>query len=501
MRLDDVRLRDAARAGEPKACIEIATRYFKGGGGLPQNFQLGLAYLQQLLHDNNTQVILLIAETAPLEILASHKYRSTLEEAARLGSTAARLKLGIWLMLRKADRDEGMQWIQQSGRCDPAWGLYHSDDAQEFAKALHATKPVDVGDKVGFVLSVAHEALQESDVVDACFCIKVAVDIAPQDDRIAEVVSLAVQMAAAKHAELSLPVDLIESSLWDRSEQGDVEAQYSLGCALGGLQYGLLAPKQLVRRTKSRYATSLLMRAADAGKHDAWLDLAEMESDPTSTQANRTMSRFFLEKAAKSGVLQAQRKLGAALLKEATSVEKAEVGVHWLSQAAEHGDVDAAELLRTLILPLPQLTTEYENSVIGKVSAIDPELGARLSLARALHLTRHETMTFNAKPNIRSWGLYMRGTTKENPKGRLIPAVTPRMKSELQRASAFFSTTSVVENALIHQRSRAQRRVFKALAIPESNFFAKEIGRSWSHYGFGRHWAVRVEPLLNAAFE
>jgi len=244
-----------------------------------------------------------------------------------------------------------------------------------------------------------------------------------------------------------------------------------------------------------------LLRAADAGKCDAWLNLSQIESHDKSATANRTMSRFFLEKAAKSGVLQAQRELGAALLREASSVEKAEVGVQWLSQAAERGDPDAAKLLQTLILPLPQLPKEYENSMIEKIREIDPELGARLALARALHLTRHEAITFNATPNIRAWGLCMQGANKENPKGRLVPAVTPQMKNELQRASLFFSTTSALENALVHQRGRTQRRIFKALSIPEHLFFAKEIGRSWSHYGFGRHWAARVDPLLNATFE
>lgn len=499
MRLDDIRLWDAARGGEPKACIEIAARYFRGGNGLPQNFQLGLAYLQQQLNENRPPAVLLVGDSVPLEVLMAQKCRATLEEAAQLGSTGACLKLGIWLMLRRADREDGIRWIKRSERSDQEWGNQTYDDPREFARVLRMTKPCEIIDRSGVALSGAHGALKESDVQNACYCIQAAADLAPQDGRLAEAVSLTVQLSAINHGELVLPVDLVESSLWSRSEHGEIEAQFGLGCALGGFSYGHLAPRQLVRRTKPRYAASLLLRAADAGRSDAWLNLSEMESDYTSSAANRKMSRFFLEKAAKSGVLQAQRKLGAVLLKEATSVEKAEVGVHWLSQAAEKGDLDAAELLRTLILPLPQLPTEYENSVIEKVRAINPELGARLALARALHLTRHETMTFNAKPNIRSWGLCMRGTTKENPKGRLVPAITPHMKSELQNALLFFNATSAVENALVHQRSRVQRQVFKALSIPEPLFFAKEIGRSWSHYGFGRHWAVRVEPLLSAA--
>jgi TPR repeat protein len=499
MRLDDIRLRDAARRGEAKACIDIAARYFKGGNGIAQNFQLGLAYLQQQLKEHNPSAVLLVGEAVPLEILIAQRCRPFLVEAARLGSPRACFKLGIWLMLRRADRNEGIQWIKLSERANKEWENQTFEDPREFAQILKMTATCDVVDRSEAALSGAHEALRERDIQDACYCISAAAELNSPDDRLAEAVSLAIQLAAVSHMELALPVDLVESCLWSRSEQGDVEAQYGLGCALGGFRYGLLRPKQLAKRAKPRHATALLLRAADAGKCDAWLKLSEMEPDHASSAASRKMSRFFLEKAADSGVLQAQRKLGALLLKEATSVERAEVGVHWLSQAAEKGDLDAAELLRTLILPLPQLSTEYETSVIEEIRAVSPELGARLALARALHLTRHETMTFNAKPNFRSWGLCMRGTTKENPKGRLVPAITQHMKSELQRALLFFNATSAVENTLVFQRSRTQRQIFKALSIPESLFFAKEIGRSWSHYGFGRHWATRVEPLLKVA--
>jgi len=501
MRLDDIRLRDAARRGETNACIEIAARYFRGGSGLAQNFHLGLAYLQQPLNENNPSAVLLVGEAVPLEILMAQKCRPTLEEAARLGSPRACFKLGIWLLLRRSDRDQGIQWIKLSERGNQEWEDHKYEDPREFSRILKMAEPCDVVDRSDVALSGAHDALRDGDIQDACYCIGAAADLNPPDDRLAEAVSFAIQLAAISHSELALPVDMVESSLWIRSEQGEVEAQYSLGCALGGFPYGLLTPKQLARRTNPCYATALLLRAANAGNCDAWFILSEMESDHTGSAANRKVSRFFLEKAAESGVLKAQRKLGALLLKEATSVDRAEVGVHWLSQAAEKGDLDAAELLRTLILPLPQISTEFENSVIEKVEAISPELGARLVLARALHLTRHEAMTFDAKQNIRSWGLCMRGTTKENPKGRLAPAITQHMKSELQRAALFFNTKRAVEDTLILQRTRIQRRIFKALSIPESFFFPKEIGRSRSHYGFGRHWAARAAPLLKTALE
>jgi len=205
----------------------------------------------------------------------------------------------------------------------------------------------------------------------------------------------------------------------------------------------------------------------------------------------------FLEKAAASGVMPAQRKLGALLLKEATSLERAEQGVHWLSQAADGGDAAAHELLKTLVLPLPALAPAIEDSIVAKVRAVDAELAARLTLARAFHLTRREALNFNARRDVRAWGLLIPGTSKENPKGRLAPAVHEPMRAELQRVASFFGGSSALEAALAVQKARMQRRVFEALAISESTFFAAEIGRSWSHYGFGRHWAARAAPLLD----
>lgn len=494
MRLHDIQLREAARCGESKACFDIAVRLFSGTNGFAQNFKLGLAYLQEELKRNVPSAVMLVGENVPLEILMAQRCRTTLVEGARLGSPGARLKLGIWMALRRVERKEGTQWLQLSG-CSFHEGS--PDDAREISHFLKATKTAGLGDKSTILLLGARDALEHGNVQDACFCIRVAAELTPRTDWLAEVVSLTVQLVSKVDAELELPLDLVESSLRIQSERGEVEAQHALGCALGGLRYGLLSSQQLATREDARYAAALLLRAADAGKCEAWLNLSEMAPDYIGHAANRQMSRFFLEKAARSEVLHAQTKLGAILLREATSVEKAEEGVHWLSQAAGDGDPKAGELLQTLILPLPQLSPEYEKSVIEKARTVSPELGARMALARALHLTRREAMTFSAKPNIRPWGLFMRGTTKENPKGRLAPAVTPHMKSELQRAASFFSATSPIENVRVSRRVRTQQRqFFQALSISEALFFAEEIGRSWSHYGFGRHWAARAAPLL-----
>lgn len=496
MRREDILLRDAARRGEPGACLEMATRLFTGKNGFAQNFKLGLAYLQQELARESVPAIALVGDRVPLETLMTQQARPALAAAARAGSAAAMLKLGVWQVLGRAGREEGARWIRRSQRADGDWRTPDLDDPRELARHLKTAIPRELLDGGEVALAGARDALKEQDLEGVSYCARVAAEFVPANRRLAEIVSAAVRIAAANGTRLDLPVELVEPSLASRSEHGEVEAQFGLGCALAGIPYGHLQPQALAARPHLRRAAALLLRAADAGKSEAWLNLFEIASDHRSAAGNEEAARFFLEKAARLGVVPAQRKLGALLLREATSLERAELGVHWLSRAAEGGDGASRELLETLVLPLPTLPAGVELSIVEKVRAVDAELAARLALARAFHLTRREAMNFNARRDIRPWGVLIPGTAKENPKGRLAPAVHEPMKAELQRAASFFRACSSFENTFMLQKGRTQREVFKALSISEDMFFPSEIGRSWSHYGFGRHWAVRAAPLL-----
>ncbi|ROZ64852.1 tetratricopeptide repeat protein [Ramlibacter sp. WS9] len=502
MRRDDIFLRDAARRGDTQACLEMATRLFGGKAGFSQNFKLGLAYLQQELIRESPCAIVLVGEMVPLELLIAQDARATLAAAARLGCEAAMLKLGVWHALR-SECAEARQWLERSGHF-PDTETAGVEDAKTFAKTLDSRIPRELLDTREVMLAGARQALRLADVQGARYCLKgYAALTAPPvlDAATAEIVLSFVHLASNSGSEsnancaLDLPVELVESSLSFRSEHADVQAQYVLGCALAGMAYGCLLPHALVAQKNLRRATALLLRAADAGQPEAWHRLYEVAADCRSVAGNQEAARFFLEKAAHAGVVQAQRKLGAFLLKEATSLEKAERGVHWLTRAAERGDRPARELLQTLVLPLPALPAAIESSIVEKVRAMDAELAARLTLARAFHLTRREALNFNARRDIRAWGLLIPGTYTENPKGRLVPALQESMKTELQRAASFFDAERTLGSAA-SQKAKVQRQVFEALAIPEERFFAAEIGRSWSHYGFGRHWAARAGPLL-----
>jgi len=495
MRLEDIQLRDAARRGDAQACLAMAERLFSGRGGFPRNYTLGLAYLQQELIRKNAAAVLLLGNLVPLDVVLAQQLQPYLRDAADLGSCLAALKLGTLLALRTESRDEGTRLIKKSRISD---GFVDGPQLQDPSAASRFLKelPPQVVNAPELALWGARAALKEQSVENACYFIAIAADLMPFNQKLAEIVSSTVQLAAKSHTRLNLPVDLAERSLVACSAGGEVEAQYGLGCAFAGIPYGQLVPQRIVRSRNFEKAAALLLRAADAGRSEAWLNLSQMIPSCRGAIFSKGVARFFLEKAALAGVLDAQTKLGAALLSEAVSLENAEEGITWLGIAAEKSCPTARDLLQTLVLPIPELPSDYEKSTIQRIETIDLELGARVSLARALHLTRREAMNFNAKRDIKPWGLLIPGASYENPKGRLAPAASPAMKLVLQRTSEFFAASSPIENTLLVQRSRAQRHVFKLLSISEAVFFSNEIGRSLSHYGYGRHWASRSAPVL-----
>jgi TPR repeat protein len=494
MRLEDIQLRDAARRGDAQACLAMAERLFCGRG-FARNYTLGLAYLQQELNKKSNAAILLLGNLVPLNVLLAKQLQSFLPDAVDLGSTMAMAKLGALLLLRAESSEEARSLIAKAKICDGTIECPHTSDSSSISRFLKALPP-QVVDVPELALWGARTALKEQNVERACYFIALATEFMSRNRQLADLVSSTVQLASNSGATLNLPVDLVEDSLHACSDSGEVEAQYGLGCALAGIPYGHLTPQRIVRSRNFDKATTLLLRAADAGKCQAWLTLSEMIPSSRSAISSRGIARFFLEKAALAGVLEAQTKLGAALLREAISIERAEEGVTWLNTAADRSCVTARELLQTLVLPIAELPLDYQKSTLQRITAIDPEMGMRVSLARSLHLTRREAMNFNAKRDIKPWGLFIPGACYENPKGRLAPAISGEMKSELQRTSEFFAAASSVENTLLVQRSRAQRHIFKLLSISESLFFASEIGRSLSHYGYGRHWACRSSSIL-----
>jgi TPR repeat protein len=496
MRLEDIQLRSAAKRGDPQACLAVAKQLFLGRQGARANHKLGLAYLQEEIARQSPAALLMIGQAVPLHVLIGQRLQSALNYAAGQGCRAAMLKLGVWLAMAEPTREEGIGWIVRAhpSLCAPPL------EPEALARVLRELDPREADFSEAALLGARH-AVGERNIEQACWCIRLAAALDECSVGLAEAIAATVCLAAQTQAELQLPAALIERGLALSGEHGGAEAQYALGCAYAGIDYGHLPAHRLARARNVERAAALLLRAADGGKHRAWLHLFEVSPAARSAEPAHGMARFFLEKAAAAGVSDAQTRLGALLLKEAPSLHAAEVALTWLCRAASGGDEKAREILATLVLPMPELPADYEAALLAQVALHDRELSVRLSLARRLHLTRHEALSFNAKRDLRHWGILVHGSSKENPSGRLAPALTDAMREELERAAAFFRSSSPLEGALVLQRSRTQRRIFKLLAVSDDQFFAKGIGRSRSHHGYGRHWATQASRVLGGVKE
>lgn len=486
MRREDLQLRSAARRGDAQACLDMALRLFVGDG-FPRNPRLGLAYLQQELANGSRPALHLVARHLPLEILVAQQLRPALAFSAGQGCRAATLKLGIWDAMEGHTRAGAVALLSSAGVA-PGGALDHPEALARLLAAHDAL--LDPG---ATAVACAQRALHEGRLADACRCIHTATAFLRVDD-LSALVCEAVRLAHGGAGELALPPALVEAALQRQSRDGHLDAQHALGCALAGLPYGRLAPAQICRQRSVSRGAALLLRAGDGGKADAWLGLLSLGTGSRGAWATHEAARFFLEKAASAGVAQARTRLGVLLLAEATGLRDAEQAMEWLWAASEAGDAAARGVLDTLVLPIPPLHAEDE--ALAKIDSLDPELGIRMRLARALHLTRHEALSFHGLRDLRCWGVVLSGSSKHNPKGRIAPAAGAAMRTELQRARQYYAGSSPLQDNLVLQRGRIQRRVFELLGLQESLFFAAGIGRSWTRRGWGRHWAGQLPASL-----
>jgi len=206
-----------------------------------------------------------------------------------------------------------------------------------------------------------------------------------------------------------------------------------LGRALSGVDTPALPTSLLTTGQNLRRGAALLLRAADAGLTAAWMVLYRIHADNRSSVSNPQMARFFLEKAALAGELCAQRRLGALILRSATTVHESEQGIHWLHQAARRQDALAAQLLGSLVLPVAGSDAEAD-AAIDAVRREDPWLACRLRTARDFGLTKLEAMSVDIVAGLRPWGLVV-GPNPSIAQAKLaapraIPALRPQALGE-----------------------------------------------------------------------
>jgi TPR repeat protein len=515
MRRQDIQLLALARQGDTAARCEAGRRYLLGVDGFPQHTATGLDYLNHVNLRELPEAARIIAESLALQDILQLQQEPALAKAAAAGSASAQVKLGVWLSVRHGRVEEGARWLDKAGAAGHeaaarAMAALRHPDADEpitgFLNALTASGDLD-GPVVATI--AAQQALAEEDPTRLAASLRTALALSPTSaltPELAELVAAAVKLAEA-HAKPIVGIDpqAIETALDMRTNRGDRDAAYALGRALCGIACGVLQPESLAAGPNMRKGVALLLRAADGGVEEAWLHLYRMHGDHKLSVANPQMARFCLEKAALGGQTEAQRKLGALMLRASDTLADSEQAIQWLYQAAEANDVHAANLLQSLVLPLEGEEGAAE-SAIELVRRDDPWLAVRMQLSRQFGLTKLEALCVDPADGLRPWGLVV----GKNPfisqirlsAPRAIPAMSAAALEAARRAAAFFGQSSRDAQAFegdLRRRSLRQRRAFERHGLDESMFFANATSMTLEALRLGPKWAFRAKEPLQLA--
>lgn len=513
MRRQDIQLLILARQGDPAARSKAGRRYLVGGDGFPRHVATGIEYLSHPNVRDLPETACAIAESLPLQDLLTLKQEDALHKAAASGSPLAQFKLGVWMALARSRVAAGQAWLEaaaagghvEASQVMAAVGAARSDRTLEaMVESIQSSAAVDV---VQVAVIAARQAQEEGALDPLVDCLRIALMVAPRlTHALSDLVVAAVLWAEREnHSLRGLAPDQIEACLELAIVRGDRDAASLLGRARCGIDSGTLTPARLSTSLNLRKGVALLLRAADAGRDDAWLALYETHADHRSSVSNPQMARFFLEKAAIAGRSEAQRKLGALILRSSYSVVESEQAIAWLHAAANQGDAHAQRLLGSLVLPLAG-DESAARAAIEEVRQGDPWLAVRLTLARDFGLTKLEALSVDPVEGRRPWGLLVGRnpfiTQARLSAPRAVPALTPEALQNLGRAAAFFEQSRGDGNAFegdLRRRSVRQRRVFERLNLSEDLFFSTASSSRLEAFRLGPKWAFRArQPLAMA---
>jgi TPR repeat protein len=517
MRRQDIRLLALARGGDEQARCEVGRRYLLGADGFPRHPASGIEHLTHpsvALLPKSAQIV---AECMTVEEIVQARMLGALKRAADAGLAIAQAKLAAWWLARHAGGATGPALLQSAASQGHAAAQAALDEwrrasaAQGSGAALAAAlRPLEryrLLDAGAVALAAAHDALQVNDLTASAAALSGASILCdPVPPELSELVVRALEASEAAGITLvCLPASTIESILETRATAGGRYAAYALGRALCGIDLGCVPATAIAQGQNMRKGAALLLRAADAGCDEAWLHLYRIHSDNRLSVANPQMARFFLEKAALRGVAESRRRLGALLLRGASTLEESEQALAWLHQAARQGDDLAQLLLRSLVLPLEGEDEEVD-AAVAEVARTDPWLAARLRISREFGLTKLEALCFEPVAGLRPWGLVV----GKNPfisqirlsAPRAIPALTTRALEHLRSVAEFFMRAGADASRYegdLRRRSSNQRRLFAKLGLDEAMFFAVATSVALDSFRLGTKWAFRMRQPLRMA--
>lgn len=517
MRRQDIKLLALARSGDAHARREVGRRYLSGTDGFPRHLASGIEYLRHPSVVAQAEVAQTVAECMTLDEIVQAGAMDLLQRAAEAGQALAQLKLGAWRLSRHADVDAGTALLQAAAdqgqvAAQAALEVWRRAPAEQslgdaivgVLQRLSSHKLLDAGTTA---LAAAQDALSARDLDALGPALAAAMVLChPATCDLSDLVVRAVDAAeAAGQALVSLPAAVLEPLLEARATAGDRRAAYTLGRALCGIELGGLAASAVAEGQNMRKGAALLLRAADGGCDEAWMHLYWIHSDHRLSVANPQMARFCLEKAATRGMVEAQRRFGALVLRGASTLQESEQALGWLHQAAQQGDEHAQLLLRSLVLPLEGEDGDAE-AAIAAVARHDPWLAARLRVAREFGLTKLEALCFEPEAGLRPWGLVV----GKNPfisqirlsAPRAIPALTREALVHLRAVADLFTRAGASASRHegdLRRRSMTQRRLFARLGLDEAMFFAVASSVALDSFRLGTKWAFRARQPLRMA--
>ena len=517
MRRPDAQLISRARRGDVAACLEAGRKYLVGASGFPRHVTLGLEYLEQAEPTWSSDTQQLIVESLDLFEIAAHGRIATLHQAAQAGRVTAQLKLAIWITLTATNADDGMRWFRSAAAAGSAPSRkvltsYQPEDPSEEQvvsrlRSLKGLPSIGWPDLLMFAMDRALMR-QEPQLLFRALALSLDAGTAPESSLADKVFDALTYASSLPTAELSVDARAIEDLLDDCVARGNRGAALMLGQALSGSDVGSLNWQGLVPGQNFRKASALLMRAADGGHGEAWSRLYEIHSNHNGSVANPPMARFCLEKAAASGVVTAQRRLGASLLRGASSLREVEQGMSWLFQASQAGDVHAHQLLCTFVIPVDGRDADA-NQALADIGQSNPGLALRLQVARDFGLTKLEAMTVDLVGGQRPWGLvvgrnpFIRHAKLSAP--RAVPAVSPAIQESLRRVVAQVSSGGVrgaeFQDFDLRHRAVRVKQVLQAHGLTESMFFARARSSDLEALRGGGRWARLAKAQLEAAME
>lgn len=522
MRRQDIQLLAQARQGDLRARCEVGRRYLLGSDGFSRHVSAGVDHLRQAALSDPLAAARVLVDCLPLHELVALGLDDALARAAAGGSTTAQVRCAAWCATQRSGQDEAAMRLAQATAAGHAAAaaarnaMTAAAPGERLRTLLQALG--DAGELDG--AAVARQAVAQAGargdraaLADALRA-ALALDAAPQSELAPDLAALvrlgetAVAAAADAADDVASALDgldpqALRDALESCAAQGDRDAAYTLGRGLCGLATPGLPAAVFDGQQNMRKGAAFLLRAADAGCDAAWLHLYRLHADHSLSVANPQMARFFLEKAAARGQAEAQRKLGALMLRESGALAGTEQAIAWLHAAAAQRDSHAATLLQSLVLPVAGSDAEAAWG-IAQVQQSDPWLAARLALARHFGLTKLEGLCVDPLDGQRPWGLVVGRnpfiTQVRLSAPRAIPALGAAAQQALQQAVALYGQArGAAGEGDLRSRSLRQRRLFERLGLDESLYFADASATTLEALRLGPKWAWRARQPLSEA--